>query len=54
MLDRRRKRLIFLFLGNVASRVVIVVVIFFGIVLTADSGPLGPLFVIVAVPRRRH
>jgi 4-hydroxybenzoate polyprenyltransferase len=50
MLDRRRKRLIFLFLGNVASGVVAVVVIFFGVVWTGESGPLGPLLIIVAVP----
>jgi hypothetical protein len=50
MVDPRRKRLIFLFLGNVASGVVALVVIFFGIVSTGESGPLGPLFVILAVP----
>jgi hypothetical protein len=50
MLDLRRKRLIFLFLGNVASGVVTIVVVFFGAVLTADSGPLPPLLVIVGVP----
>ncbi len=50
MLDRRMKRLILLFLGNVASGVVTVGVIFFGVVWTADNGPLGPLLVIVGVP----
>jgi hypothetical protein len=50
MLDRRRKRLIFPFLGNVASGVVTVVVIFFGVVWTGESGPLGPVLIFVAVP----
>jgi hypothetical protein len=50
MVDPRRKRLIFLLLGNMASGVVALVVIFFGIVSTGESGPIGPLFGILAVP----
>src|SRR5712692_6428643 len=50
MLDRRRTRQLLIFLGNVVSGVVALVAIFFGVVYTVDSGPAGPLLVIVGVP----
>ena len=50
MFDRRRTRQLLIFLGNVVSGVVALVAIFFGVVYTVDSGPAGPLLVIVGVP----
>jgi hypothetical protein len=51
MPDRRRTRQLLLFLGNVASGVVTVVVIFFGVVWAEDIRSFVPLLLIlVAVP----
>lgn len=50
MPDLRRKRLISLFLVNVASGVATVVVIFFGFLLSEKMGPLPPLLILAAVP----
>ena len=50
MPDLRKNRLISLFLVNVASGVVTVVVIFFGFLLSEKMGPLPPLLILAAVP----
>ena len=50
MPDPRKKRQQLLFLGNVASGVVAVVVTFIGAILTDQAGPLAPLIALVIVP----
>jgi hypothetical protein len=50
MLDRRRTRQVFLFLGNMAFGILTGVVTFFGLVWIWDSGSFAALFLLIAVP----
>jgi len=50
MLDPRRKRQVLLFLGNVATGIVTVVVTFLGLMWSDKKGPLAPVLAFVFAP----